>query len=69
MVVRSDNHTHISVRGVGEVGVVEKKSIRLKPGVYTFEGKRSGFRSRLLNVEIGLYQTSVDVELICNEQI
>jgi tetratricopeptide (TPR) repeat protein len=69
VVVRSDNHTHISVRGVGEVGVVEKKSIRLKPGVYTFEGKRSGFRSRLLNVEIGLYQTSVDVELICNEQI
>lgn len=67
--IRSDNQTHISVRGVGNVGMTEAKTIQLKPGNYTFEGKRAGYKSKLQEVQVPLDQTSVTVTLICDEAI
>lgn len=69
VVVKSDNKTYISVQGVGKIGMTENKQIQLRPGVYTFEGKRPGFKSKLLDVEIPLNKTSVVVELVCDERI
>lgn len=67
--VRSDNQTHISVRGVGHVGTTEAKTIQLTPGKYTFEGKRPGYKSKLKTVEVPLDQNSVTLTLICDEPI
>lgn len=67
--IRSDNQTHISVRGVGHVGTTESKTIQLTPGKYTFEGKRSGYKSKLKTVEVPLDQDSVSLTLICDEPI
>lgn len=67
--VRSDNQTFISVRGVGNVGVTEAKTIQLKPGNYTFEGKRSGYKSKLIEVQVPLDKASISVTLICDEAI
>ncbi len=67
--VRSDNQTFISVRGVGNVGVTDAKTIQLKPGNYTFEGKRTGYKSKLKEVQVPLDKASISVTLICDEPI
>lgn len=67
--IRSDNQTFISVRGVGNVGVTQGKTIQLKPGNYTFEGKRNGYKSKLKEVQVPLDKTLISVTLICDEAI
>ena len=67
--VISDQKTYILVRGVGKVGVVEKKTIQLRPGNYIFEGQRKGFKSKLVKVLIPIEQNSFSVKVICDEPI
>ena len=67
--VRSDNKTHIQVRGVGNVGVIDAKEIQLKPGQYTFEGKRPGFKSKLVEVTIPYDVSRYSLTLVCDEPI
>ena len=67
--VISDGQTSIAVRGFGRVGVVTSKIINLKPGRYAFEGKRTGYKSVLIWLEISPEQSGVLVSIVCNEQI
>lgn len=67
--IESDGLTEISVRGVGRVGVTAGRSISLKPGIYTFEGTRKGFRSKLVKIEVPAGSSKVTVEVICDEPI
>lgn len=67
--ITSDNKTYVLVRGIGKVGVVSKKIIQLKPGNYTFEGTRDGFKSKLLQVKIPYNQNNFNVRVICDEPI
>ena len=67
--VVSDNQTDILVRGVGVVGVTQLKTIQLTPGRYTFEGKRKGFKSKLIDVLIPYDQTSYRLSIRCDEPI
>lgn len=65
----SDNQTYVLVRSVGKVGVVTQKIIELKPGNYTFEGTRNGFKSKLLHLLIPYDQNQFSVRVICDEPI
>lgn len=67
--VRSDNQTTILVRGVGVIGKTQLKTLRLQPGQYTFEGKRKGFKSKLLKVLIPYDQNSFQIDIRCDEPI
>ena len=67
--VVSDGKTRISVRGVGRVGTVVSKVIRLKPGAYSFEGRRSGYRSKIVKVRVQPDASDVRVEIVCDEPI
>lgn len=67
--IESDGLTEISVRGVGRVGVTAGRTISLKPGTYTFEGTRKGFRSKLVKIEVPARSSKVTVEIICDEPI
>jgi hypothetical protein len=67
--IMSDNKTYVLVRGIGKVGVISQKIIQLKPGNYTFEGTRNGFKSKLLQVLIPHDQNNYSVRLICDEPI
>lgn len=67
--VISDGETHVSVRGVGQVGQTTGRTINLKPGTYTFEGKRKGYVSVLVKVELKPGAEGVSVEVICNEPV
>jgi len=67
--ITSDNQTTILVRGVGIVGKTALKEIQLTPGNYTFEGKRTGYKSKLLNVLIPYGQPHYQLTIQCDEQI
>ena len=67
--VTSDNMTDIQVRGIGKLGLIHNKTIELKPGYYTFEGTRNGFKSKLLQVLIPYNKNNYSVRIICDESI
>lgn len=67
--IRSDGQTDIRVRGVGEVGVTAGRTIRLRPGDYVFEGRRQGYKSRLVEVRVPYDQAAPSVTVICDEPI
>ena len=67
--VISDNKTYIVVRGTGVVGKTLKKTIQLTPGNYIFEGKRKGFKSKLVKVLLPYTESSDRVTIICDEPI
>jgi len=69
VVVTSDEKTKVSVRGVGQVGVIAQKTIKLKPGIYTFEGKRAGFKSKLVRVNIPPGTKELQVTVVSDERI
>ncbi len=67
--VFSDGQTAIAVRGIGRIGKVMRKTIELKPGSYSFEGKREGYKSVLIQVKVPPGTQEVEVSVICNEQV
>jgi len=67
--VTSDNQTFILVRGVGKVGVTQQRTIQLKAGVYTFEGMREGYKSKLVELRIPIGSDSIGVRIVCDERI
>lgn len=67
--VISDNRTDIRVLGTGVVGTVNKKVIQLKPGHYTLEGRREGYRSKRVTLALAPGQEQARIELICDERI
>lgn len=67
--VISDNKTYVFVRGVGKVGVVSQKTVQLKPGKYTFEGTRNGYKSTLVQAFIAYDQSDFEVRVMCDEPI
>ena len=67
--VNSDGETAIAVRGVGRVGKTPGRVIQLKPGAYTFEGTRAGYRSKLVRLSVPAGAGKVEVTVICDELI
>jgi tetratricopeptide (TPR) repeat protein len=67
--VISDGQTVIAVRGIGRIGKVMGATIKLKPGNYSFEGKRAGYKSVLIEVKVPPGTDEVEVSVICNEQV
>ncbi len=67
--VISDGQTAVAVRGVGRIGKVMNKTIELKPGSYSFEGKREGYKSVLIQVKVPPGTQEVEVSVICHEQV
>lgn len=65
----SDGQTSVSVRGVGTVGTVTSRVIKLKPGPYTFEGKREGFKSKIVEVTIPLDVNTFSLRVVADERI
>jgi hypothetical protein len=67
--VVSDGKTTIVVRGVGHVGETTGRTIELRPGRYTFEGTRPGFRSKLVSIDIPPGATDFVLEIVTDERI
>jgi len=67
--VQSDGLTFVSVRSVGQVGLTKGRTIKLKPGRYAFEGKRDGYQSKRVNVDIPPGSTPITVTVIADEPI
>jgi len=67
--VISDKATDVSVRGVGQVGQVERYKIQLKPGRYILEGRREGYRVKAVEMEILPNDQFIEIKVICDERI
>ena len=67
--VVSDNQTFVQVRGIGKIGKTTHKVIRIKPGNYTFEGFRDGYKTKLVKVLVPFDQNKINVKVICDEPI
>ena len=65
----SDEETEIGIRGVGTVGRVRERTIELLPGEYVFEGKRRGYRTKLVEVVVPANRdTPVEISVVCDER-
>ena len=69
ILIISDEITSVSVKGVGRVGQVSSYKIRLKPGSYILEGKREGFKTKLVPITIDPDDTVIEIEVITDERI
>ena len=67
--VVSDGNTHVEVRRVGIVGKHKRKVIQLTPGEYQLEGRRKGYKSKIVFLSVPLDVASVEVRVECNELI
>jgi len=67
--ITSDGKTFVQVKSVGKVGKVTEKTIRIRPGRYTFEGKREGFVSKATTVEIPPSGKTIVVNVVCENAI
>lgn len=65
----SDGVTFVTLRGIGIVGQVDSKVIQLKPGPYTFEGKRQGYKSKIVTVTIPMNKLSFKLAVVADERI
>ena len=65
--VISDGLTEISVRRVGQVGRHERATIELTPGRYELEGRRPGYRSKLVALDVNFGIERMQVEVVCDE--
>ncbi len=65
----SDNKTEVTVYRVGEFGKLNSKRLSLIPGIYTFVGKRPGYRDVYEEVAIKGDKPLVPVHISCNEKI
>ncbi|MEX1035516.1 MAG: hypothetical protein WDZ54_06130 [Sneathiella sp.] len=69
ILIVSDQFTFVSVKGVGKIGKVVSYKIQLKPGSYVLEGKREGFKTKLVPITVEPDDTTVEVEVITDERI
>ncbi|MEH6524483.1 MAG: hypothetical protein V7723_00305 [Sneathiella sp.] len=69
IIVISDKLANVFVRGVGQIGSVDRYRIELKPGTYLFEGRRDGFKAKIVEVEIKPTDVLVEVRVIPDERI
>jgi len=67
--VVSNGVTDVSVRRVGQVGKHKLKKIQLTPGLYEFEGRRNGYKSALVKLEIPYGVANIEVRVEANERI
>lgn len=71
--ISSNGKTDIWVLGVGHVGEIKEKTIRLKPGSYTLEGRCAGYRNKQLAITVSsnstVNSTNNPIHMVCDERI
>ncbi|MGQ8364512.1 tetratricopeptide repeat protein [Glaciecola sp. 1036] len=66
--IQSDGASYVLVLGVGHVGEIENKTIELKPGKYTLEARRKGYKSKRIPIEVSEGKDN-SFYIACDEQI
>jgi len=69
VLLKSDNHTDVTAYKVRQYGKISEARLSLIPGVYTFVGKRTGYRDVYQEVNIKGDVSLVRVDISCTEKI
>lgn len=67
--LKSDGKTAVTVYQVAHYGEIEEAQLALVPGIYTFVGKRPGYRDVYQEIHIKGDINPVVVNVVCNERI
>jgi tetratricopeptide (TPR) repeat protein len=67
--LESDSYTEVVIHQVGKLGTFTRRSLELRPGVYTVVGTRQGFRDVRLELTVRPGQTSEPLVVRCEEEI
>ena len=65
----SDNNTAVTLLRVDKLGLFSEKTISLKPGKYTAEGVRRGYRDVRVNFIVDGNNTGAPIRIVCKEAI
>ena len=69
VLLTSDQRTDVTVYQVGRYGTIEQAELSLIPGIYTFVGKRKGYRDVYQEVHIKGDINPITVDIRCSEKI
>ncbi|MFT4677329.1 MAG: tetratricopeptide (TPR) repeat protein [Patiriisocius sp.] len=69
VLLKSDNRTDVTVYKVRQYGKISEARLSLIPGVYTFVGKRTGYRDVYQEVNIKGDVSLIRVNISCTEKI
>ena len=69
VVLNSDSRTDVTVYKIRQYGKITQTRLSLIPGVYTFVGKRTGYRDVYQEVNIKGDVSLVNVDISCTEKI
>ena len=64
----SDGKTSIKFWKVGNFKPFTQKNFTLKPGKYTIQGLRKGYREKYITFDIKPLEQNQKLEVICNEK-
>ena len=65
----SDGQTEVTVFHLGRLGRFHRRTISMKPGIYTAAGTRTGYRDTRKKVVVEGGKSPVSVSIACNEKI
>ena len=65
----SDDATDVVIYRLGRLGKFKRRSLRLRPGIYTVSGMREGYRDVLLKVRIPPGADGKQIRVRCTEKI
>ncbi len=69
VVFMSDGATDVVIYRLGRLGKFKRRSLRLRPGIYTVSGMREGYRDVLLKVRIPPGADGKQIRVRCTEKI
>ncbi|SVC23025.1 uncharacterized protein METZ01_LOCUS275879, partial [marine metagenome] len=69
VILMSDQKTNVVIYKKGDLGLFERQSVLLKPGVYTAKGTRIGYRDTTLRFKVDPNQSEQSFTVICRERI
>lgn len=68
-IIKSDGKSKIELRRIGKVRPFIKRELSLYPGYYTFVVSCRGYKEKVVEIEVPLYENIEEVLLVCDERI
>ena len=69
VIIESDQLTEVKIFKVAQMGSFKQRSLSLRPGIYTAQGSRKGYKDQIIEFRIEPDSQGQRISIICNEKI
>jgi tetratricopeptide (TPR) repeat protein len=69
VIIESDQLTEVKIFKVAQMGSFKQKALSLRPGIYTAQGSRKGYKDQIIEFRVGPDSQGQRISIICNEKI